>query len=220
GNEPPPGRPAPGGRPSRAARMPARGLLTLVPVYWFLGGMFATIDVTTVAFAASRGHKPLAGLWLGLYALSSAFGGLWYGSRHWHAPLARRFAVTLGCTVAGVATFWLVPGLAVLAVVMLATGLAISPTLIAGYGLIEQQAPAGRRTEGMSWLSSSISLGVAAGSPVAGHLIDAFGPRWGYVFAAACGAAALLTCLAGMTWLRHRPARRGGTAPEPASSPA
>lgn len=209
--------PGPGTPRRTGPRVPARGLLTLVPVYWFLGAMFATIDVTTVAFAAAHGHKPLAGLWLGLYALSSAVGGLWYGVRHWRTPLAHRFAVTLGCTVAGVATFWLVPGLTVLAVVMLATGLAISPTLIAGYGLIEQQAPAQRRTEGMTWLSSAVSLGVAAGSPVAGHLIDADGPRWGYVFAAACGAAALLTCLAGMSWLRPQRAAEQAAAEQAAA---
>ncbi|MGE5131664.1 MAG: MFS transporter [Gemmatimonadota bacterium] len=211
--EPPPGRPAPArpagaaagpARPARrgGARLPARGLLTLVPVYCFLGAMFAAVDVSTVAFAAARGHKPLAGVWLGLYALGSAAGGLWYGSRAWRAPLATRFAFTLGAAVTAAATFWLAPGLAVLAAVMLVSGLAISPTLIAGYGLVEQQAPAQRRTEGMTWLSSAISVGVAAGSPAAGHLIDAFGPRWGYVFAACCGAAALLTCLAGLTSLR------------------
>lgn len=217
--QPPPGRPA-GPAPVTGSRLPARGLLTLGPVYWFLGAMFASIDVTTVAFAAAHGRKPLAGLWLGLYALSSATGGLWYGSRHWRAGLHRRFLLTLCCTVAGVATFWLVPGLGVLAVVMLASGLTISPTLIAGYGLIEQQAPASRRTEGMTWLSSAISVGVAAGSPVAGHLIDTYGPRWGYIFAAACGAAALLTCLAGVAWLRPQQDCECRPEPGPAPSPA
>jgi MFS family permease len=202
-------------------RVPARGLLTLVPVYLFLGAMFVSIDVTTVAFAAARGHKALAGLWLGLYALSSAVGGLWYGSRRWRAPLARRFAITLGCTAAGVSTFWLVPGLAVLAAVMLATGLAIAPTLIAGYGLIEQQAPVHRRTEGMTWLSSAVSVGVAAGSPVAGHLIDAYGPRWGYVFALTCATAAVLTCVAGLGRLRDAPAGPAVVAePQPGHCPA
>ena len=87
------------------------GLVTLVPVYWFLGAMFATIDLSTVGFTAERGHLPLAGLVLGAYALGSAVGGLWYGTRHWRAPLERRFAITLAVTVAGVATFWLQPGL-------------------------------------------------------------------------------------------------------------
>ena len=157
--------------------------------------MFATIDLTTVAFAQEHGHKPLAGFILGTYALGSAVGGLWYGSRTWRAPVHRRFAITLCMVAAGTATFWALPGLAVLAVVIFCSGLAISPTFIAGFSLIEQQAPAGRRTEGMAWLTSAISVGVAAGSAVAGQLIDAGGARWGYVFAAGCGVAAVAACL-------------------------
>ena len=205
---------APGPRRARIwAAVP--GLVTLVPLYWFLGTMFATIDLSTVGFAAEHGHLPLAGLVLGAYALGSAVGGLWYGTRHWRAPLERRFAITLACTAAGVATFWLQPGLTSLFAVIIIAGMSISPTLIAGYGLIERQAPEERRTEGMTWLSSAISVGVATGSPLAGHLIDAYGARWGYLLAAACGAAAVLTCLAGLGRLRcpGDPAGRGGAVP-------
>jgi MFS family permease len=179
------------------------GLLTLVPVYWFLGAMFAAIDLSTVGFAAEHGHTALAGLVLGTYALGSAIGGLWYGSRHWQAPLERRFAITLSLTVAGVATFWLQPGLVSLFAVIIVAGMSISPTLIAGYALIERQAPPERRTEGMTWLSSAIAVGVATGSPLAGHLIDAYGARWGYLLAAVCGCGAVLTSLAGLGRLRH-----------------
>jgi len=195
----------------RAARAPRRlriwaavpGLVTLVPVYWFLGAMFATIDLSTVAFAAEHGHISVAGLVLGAYAFGSAVGGLWYGTRHWRTPLERRFAISLGFVVAGVATFWLLPGFLALFAVIVVAGLCISPTLIAGYGLVERQAPADRRTEGMTWLSSAISVGVAAGSPLAGRLIDAHGASSGYLFAAACGFAAVLAGLAGLGRLRR-----------------
>jgi MFS family permease len=233
---PAPGGPAPGGpAPShtREGRFPPEtrprrariwddvpGLVTLVPVYWFLGAMFATIDLSTVGFAAEHGHVSVAGLVLGTYALGSAIGGLWYGTRHWRAPLERRFVITLGCTVAGVATFWLQPGFASLFAVIIVAGMSISPTLIAGYGLIEQQAPPERRTEGMTWLSSAISVGVATGSPVAGHLIDAYGARWGYLFAAACGAAAVLTGLAGLRWLRRPGGHAGPRREAPGAGPA
>jgi MFS family permease len=196
-------RPVSPSRPGRAGIWVAvPGLVTLVPVYWFLGAMFATIDLSTVGFAAEHGHTSVAGLVLGAYALGSAIGGLWYGTRHWRAPLERRFVITLGATVAGVATFWLQRGFAPLFAVIIVAGMTISPTLIAGYGLIERQAPPERRTEGMTWLSSAISVGVATGSPLAGHLIDAHGARWGYLLAAACGAGAVLTGVAGVGRLR------------------
>jgi MFS family permease len=213
--EPPPSRTAPSRSqaapsPSRAAsvgriRLPAPGLATLAPVYFFLGAMFATIDLSTVDFAQQHGHKPLAGFVLGCYAAGSAVGGIWYGSRTWRAPVQRRFAITLCLVVAGTATFWAMPDLAVLAVVIFFCGLAISPTLIAGVSLIDQQAAAGRRTEGLTWLTSAISLGVATGSGVAGHLVDLGGARWGYWFAASCGTGAVASCLLGLRKLRVHP---------------
>jgi MFS family permease len=208
--EPPARNPAghaarPGGAPGPA--VPAPGLITMGPVYLCLGAMFASIDLSTVAFAQSHGHKPLAGFILGAYALGSAVGGLCYGSRAWPAPVHRRFAITLCVVAAGTATFWALPGLTVLALVIFCSGLAISPTFIAGFSLIEQQAPDGRRTEAMAWLTSAISIGVAGGSAVAGQVIDAYGARWGYAFAAGCGAAAVAACLLGLRRLRlPRPA--------------
>jgi len=212
--DPPPGSRPPPRRSRIWAAVP--GLVTLVPVYGFLGAMFATIDLSTVAFAAEHGHISVAGLVLGAYAFGSAVGGLWYGTRHWRTPLERRFAISLSCVVAGVATFWLLPGFLALFAVIIVAGLCISPTLIAGYGLIERQAPADRRTEGMTWLSSAISVGVATGSPLAGRLIDAHGARWGYLFAAACGCAAVLAGVAGLGRLRRPggPAGPGRMPPE------
>ncbi|HKD88343.1 MAG TPA: MFS transporter [Streptosporangiaceae bacterium] len=189
----------------RAGRLPAPGLLTMVPLYLFVGTMFASIDLSTVDFAQQHGHKPLAGFILGTYALGSAIGGLWYGSRHWRAPLERRFLLTLVLTVAGVATFWTQPSLISLDAGVLVAGLTISPTLIAGYGLIERQAPGTRRTEAMTWLSSSIAVGVAAGSSICGRIIDTAGPRWGYGFAATIGVIAVATCLLGRGRLRAYP---------------
>jgi predicted MFS family arabinose efflux permease len=206
-----PGRPAgpdgrPGRRPGRVRGAAAPGLVVLAPVYLLLGAMFVSIDLSTVAFAQHFGHKPLAGFILGTYAFGSATGGLWYGSRQWRASLEKRFALALTLTALGVATFWAQPNLVTLTCVIYLCGLAIAPTLIAGFSLLETQARPGRRTEAMSWLSSGISVGVAAGASVVGFVIDAHGPRFGYGFAALCGAASAATCLAGLSRLRPGPA--------------
>jgi predicted MFS family arabinose efflux permease len=179
----------------------------LVPVYLFLGAMFVAVDLSTVAFAAHAGHKPLAGLVLGCYALGSGTGGLWYGSRSWRAPASRRLAVTLTLTVAGVCTFWAMPNLLVLTCMIYLCGLTIAPTLIAGYSLMESQALPGRTTEAMSWLSTGVYIGVASGATAAGFVLDAFGPRWGYAFAASCGVAAAALCLTGLSRIRGRTPR-------------
>jgi MFS family permease len=190
--------------PWRGAAAP--GLFVLVPVYLLLGAMFVSVDLSTVSFAQHFGHKPLAGFILGTYALGSATGGLWYGTRQWHAPAVNRFAVTLTLTVTGVATFWAQPNLVTLTCVIYVCGLTIAPTLIAGFSLLEAQARPGRQTEAMSWLSSGIGVGLAAGSSVVGFIIDAHGPRAGYAFAASCGAASAVTCLLGLRRLRVEPA--------------
>jgi predicted MFS family arabinose efflux permease len=180
----------------------APGLVVLGPVYLLLGAMFVSIDLSTVAFAQHFGHKPLAGFILGTYALGSATGGLWYGSRQWRAPVENRFVVTLTLTVLGVATFWAQPNLVTLTCCIYLCGLAIAPTLIAGFSLLEAQARPGRVTEAMAWLSSGIGVGLAIGASVVGFVIDGHGPRAGYVFAAACGVASAVTCLLGLRRLR------------------
>jgi len=198
----------PSSRPARVGSrgrthplLPAPGLVVLIPVYVCLGSMFVGIDLSTVAFAADAGHKPLAGLILGTYALGSATGGLWYGTRNWQAPAWRRLAITLTITVAGVCTFWAMPNLLLLTLVIYLCGITIAPTLIAGFSLLESQALPGRTTEAMSWVTTGISVGVAIGATAVGFILDAFGARWGYAFAACSGGASVLFCLAGLRWL-------------------
>ena len=175
---------------ARRSRLAAPGLVVLVPMYLFLGAMFVTVDLSTVAFAPHEGHKAIAGFILGSYALGSGIGGFWYGSRTWRAPAWRRLAITLPLTVAGVCTFWAMPNPLVLTPVIFLCGITIAPTLIAGFSLLESTALPGRTTEAMSWLSTGISVGVACGATAAGFILDAFGPRLGYAFAALCGTAA------------------------------
>jgi MFS family permease len=197
----------------RRVQLAAPGLFVLVPAYLFIGAMFVTIDLSTVDFAARAGHKPLAGLILGCYALGSATGGLWYGSRSWRTPAWRRLAITLSLTVSGVCTFWALPNLLVLVPVIYFCGLTIAPTLIAGYSLLESTALPGRATEAMSWVSTGISVGVACGATAAGFILDAFGPRWGYGFAAASGVTATTIYLCGL-----RLVAGGTTRPNPSHS--
>jgi predicted MFS family arabinose efflux permease len=83
--------------------------------------------------------------------------------------------------------------------------MSIAPTLIAGFSLLEEQAMPSRRTEAMSWLSSGISVGVAAGASVVGFILDAHGARYGYVFAAGCGVVSAITAVLGRRRLTCQP---------------
>jgi predicted MFS family arabinose efflux permease len=57
----------------------------------------------------------------------------------------------------------------------------------------------------MSWLSTGVSVGLASGSTAAGFVLDAFGARWGYAFAAASGVAAALIYLGGLRRVSQGP---------------
>ncbi|HEX7160436.1 MAG TPA: MFS transporter [Trebonia sp.] len=205
---------------ARRRRLAAPGLVVLVPMYLFLGAMFVGVDLSTVAFASHFGHKALAGFILGCYALGSGMGGLWYGSRTWRAPASRRLAVTLPLTVAGVCTFWAMPNLLVLTLVIFLCGMTIAPTLIAGFSLLESTARPGRTTEAMAWLSTGISVGVACGSTAVGFVLDAFGARWGYAFAGAAGVTAAVIYLGGLRRVSAAPAAPAASAPPAASAEA
>ena len=183
----------------RGSVLRSRGLQVLIGTHVCLGGVFAAVDLATIAFAQEHGSKPLAGLLLGLYGLGSAIAGVWYGARQWRAPHSSRLVAALIATVLGVVPLAFVPGLVWMAVAISAAGLGISATLISSYRLAEMVVPAGQRTEGMSWLTTAASVGTALGAPVAGSLIDAHGAAAGYLFAFAIGLGGLA-----ITLVRHR----------------
>jgi MFS family permease len=104
--------------------------------------------------------------------------------------------------VAGVAPMWALPTVPALFGVIFFCGLSISPTLIAGFSLIERTMPRSLLNEGLALLSTAIGVGLAVGPPLAGRLIDARDAHWGYAFALACGIVALAVGLLGARQLR------------------
>ena len=97
---------------------------------------------------------------------------------------------------------WLAPNLTAMCFFMLLAGAVTSPTFIAGYSILKQQARPGRDTEALSWVGFSVCLGAAAAAAITGWSIDAHGARGGYLVATACAALAAAACLAGLASLR------------------
>ena len=144
------------------------------------GWVFGSYEVTTVAFASDESMAGWSGLVIGLWAAGSAVGGLWYGQRHWASPLQRQL---IACTfILGVA---LIPAIFVRSVPILAVttfiaGIAISPGLISTYAQVERIAPEALLTEALAWTNSGMIFGYAAGSALAGLIIDALGTSASY----------------------------------------
>jgi MFS family permease len=180
----------------------APGMLVLVPIFALLGSAFGAIDVSVIAFAHEHGHRSLAGLVLATFALGSMSAGLWYGARVWRLGLERRFLGGLTLLAAGFVPLPFIHAFWPLLPVIFVTGLAISPTIIPGYGLVERLVPRRLLTEGLTWLSTSVGVGVAIGAPVAGRLVDAYGASTALLYPLGAGWAAAAVALAGARRLR------------------
>ena len=216
GTEPAPGGDD-GGLGSSALRLPGLALLTLAAVP--LGGIFGSVDVVTVAYTADRHSQAAAGPLLALFAGGSLIAGLWYGGVAWRAPVARRFLAGTATLAFATATLPLAPGIPVLGLLMFCSGLAISPTVIAAFALVESLVPAGSRTEGLSWLTTGVGVGVALASSVAGQVVDADGAHAAYAVTVGCGLAAVSLALGGLRWFRPGPAGPPDQPPPPAVEP-
>ncbi len=206
--------PAPSPRPARVPGVPNRtrsvmrsgGMVVLAVVFVAMGSIFGATDVSTVAFAKEQGRPGLAGVVLAVFACGSLISGLLYGAKHWLAPLWRRFVIGMIALAVGASLFVLVTSLPVLAIVMFVAGFAIAPTLINGNALVQHFVPRERLTEGLTWVGTSLGLGVSVGSSVAGQMIDERGAHGGFLVVVA---AALLAVAATFGSLR---ALRSGTA--------
>lgn len=209
GTEPPP-HPRPATKLDRAP-IPWATVLPLTVACGALGLLFGSAEVTTVAFAEERGTQAAAGGLLALWALGSLLAGLVTGAfAPRRGPLVRLRWGALGMTLA-TAPLAFVPSIPVMAVVLLAGGFAIAPTLIASMSLAEQTLPPSRLTEGMAFLQTGIVAGIAPGAALAGVVIDAYGASPAYLVSASGGLVALLAALGTRVTVRdHDPSHSPG----------
>lgn len=188
------------------------GMLAVIAVFIGMGAVFGATDVATIAFAKEAGHEAMAGVILGVFAAGSLVSGLLYGAKHWVSPLWKRFAVGMLALAVGVSLFFFVTSLPVLAAVMFVAGFAISPTLINGNNLVQLLVPPSQLTEGLTWVGTSLGVGVSVGTSVAGVRIDADGAHAGFTVVMISAGIGVLVTVAALGTLRRRTA--GTTAVE------
>ncbi len=193
-----------------------RVLLPIVIVSAALGSLFGATEVVTVAFSREQGHPQLIGALLATWASGSLISGVITGLvTVTAAPRVRFRWGSLGLALA-MSPLPFVPNLWVLAINLFVGGFAISPTLVATMSLVETEVPARRLTEGMTWVSTGIAIGIAPGAAVAGHIIDSSGASTAYLVPVVSGL--LGAAIAWSTGWRVRPAAGSAAtrSPEPA----
>ncbi|WDO05728.1 MFS transporter [Streptomyces murinus] len=189
----------------------SKGLQVLVATFVATGAIFGSVDVVTVAFADERGHKGAASVVLALYAAGSCAAGAVFGLLRLAGAAERRWLLGVAAMAVSMIPLLLVGNLPLLAVALFVAGLSIAPTMITTMSLIEEHVPRAQLTEGMTWVSTGLAVGVALGSSLAGSVIDAAGARAGYGVPVLSGAVAVVVGFLGYRRLRRPAAGRGGT---------
>lgn len=178
---------------ARAIRVP--GVRVLVASLVAVGTLLGAVTVAVVAFAEEEGSPGAAGPLLALFSTGSLVAGLAYGARSWRTPLHGRFLASLAGLCGGTGLIALAPGVLVMAPAAVVAGVAIAPTLIAGFGLAQKLAPPSALTEGLNWVSTAVTVGTAAGSWSAGLVADQAGGRTAFLVAVIAGGTAMLVAL-------------------------
>ena len=172
------------------------GVAPMVAIAAAIGVFIGAVGVSVVAATDAWGAKDTSGTIMAMISLSSALAGLAYGARRWSTPLARRFVISLAALAVGAGLFVGAWTPLTLGACAFFAGIPLAPTFINTNALVQRLVPPRRLTEGMTWSGTSVGIGIALGSALAGMLIDEVGYRAGFGCAAGGAAVALLIVLA------------------------
>lgn len=167
-------------------------------------------DVAVVAVLRDADQVAWTGAVLAMWGAYSMVGGFAYGAVSRPLPplavvaLLGLFTIPVGL---GGGRWWLL-GLA-----LLPAGALCAPALAATADAVSRLAPAGVRGEAMGLHGSAVTVGLALGAPLAGAVIDASAPAWGFAATGLVGALAALAVLPGEVRRRQAATRRPDPAP-------
>jgi len=163
--------------------------------------VLAGTDVSIVAFTRAHDEVDLAWLVFLIWPLASLVGGLVYGA----APRSiSAYGLLLGLGLLTIPA-GLAPNTAWLTLAVIPAGLLCAPAMTANAAAISRLVPEARRGEAMGWYGSSLTLGIAAGTPLAGSAIDLIDPWAGFALLGAIGAVVALIALVLIRWGTDRP---------------
>ena len=116
-----------------------------------------------------------AGILLGLFAGGSAVGGLLFGALRIPGP-ARAQVIAIALTLAALSTvIGLTGGPVWMGAAVVSAGLFFSPVMIVAYFAATDFGGPHRKTESTTWVNTSHNIGGAAGSALAGIVIESLG---------------------------------------------
>jgi MFS family permease len=171
----------------------------------FVGATFATAEVTTVAITRALGQPDAASLVIGVYAVGSFLLGVVLGAYRPTLSLHRQLLIAVGVLAITAVPLLIADTVPLLAITVFVSGIAISPTFITAFGLIERRVPESMLTEGVTWVTTGIGIGMALGAFLSGWVVDTYGAQSGFWVSVAAGVAAVVTVALGQGSLGGRP---------------
>jgi MFS family permease len=206
----PPVAPHLAGEPRTRARVLTPGLIAIAVTYLAMGAVFGAMDVVVVGFADAEGRPAAAGIALSAYAGGSLVAGLAYGVARLPGTLVSRFLASGVLFAVAAQSLHLVSSLVALVGIAFLAGLTIAPVLVAGMSVVESRVPRAGLTEGLTWTSTGLTVGVTAGSALAGTAVDEWGAEAAFAVPALGAAVAGVLAVAAWLVLRHAPVPTGG----------
>ncbi|MEJ2174222.1 MAG: MFS transporter [bacterium] len=158
-----------------------RRLLTILVGY---SAVFGLVDIGVASYAIAARQPALAGVILGVMSIGSAAGGLAYGSRSWHLPLARQFSLALIIMGVSIAPMALIANPSLLAFMALLSGLTMAPPLIIQSTMVAKTMPTSQMAEAFTWVTTAMLCGVGLGFAFGGAVVEARGAAAAFVLAA------------------------------------
>ena len=167
----------PRGEVGHVSALRSGGMVHLTIASIAMGAVFASAEVSMVAFCGQHHHRALSGLVLSAIAVGSAASGLVYGAIGWQTSVLRRFRLQSVAFALLPILLLAATNVPVLAACAFVFGLGVAPALITMFGLVQQMVPARALTEGLSWIGTGLSVGYGAGAALVGGIADAHGAR-------------------------------------------
>jgi predicted MFS family arabinose efflux permease len=180
----------------------------------FVGTIFATAEVCIVALTREWGNPDAASLVIGVYAAGSFILGVIIGAVKLRVALHRQLLVALGALLITTLPLLLADRLVVLTVTIFLSGVAVSPTFITAFGLVERLVPQAVLTEAITWVGTGIGIGMASGAFLSGWVVDTFGARNGFWLSVGGATAALAIVALGQRGLAGGRSRMSQAATE------
>ncbi|WP_424447649.1 MFS transporter [Microbacterium arborescens] len=186
--------------------------VALATVTGFL--LIGACSAVEAGVVASFGHGGLeSGIVLAVFAVGSLAGGLSFG----HIPIgrwamARRFLIVtvgLAATIFSLNAWWLGGSL-------LVAGIGIAPALAVMFAITSASVKFSETAEAYGWIGTGQLIGAAAGSAVAGFLIDGVGPQGAYIAATLFAVVGLLVAAACVKWFPDLRGRDASPIPDTA----